>query len=132
MISIGSVFKGPELRETVFSTALRKASKVLSEKRGPLLLGEQPLVNVVFVVPGSFGIPDFKGIEYGQFSKKDRAVVVQVAVPPQIVHSETALAFIVQSLHGANAMAFEFFRQKGDEFRLRDAEELVSWVASTA
>ncbi|MDR6411295.1 hypothetical protein [Paraburkholderia terricola] len=34
------------------------------------------------------------------------------------------------ALHGANAMAFEFFRQKGESFPLREAENLVVLTAN--
>jgi hypothetical protein len=128
MISIGSVYKGPELKGAPLNVALMRAARVLSEVRGPLTLGSQPLVNAVFVVPGSLGRPEFDGLELGQYSKKDKAVVVQVAVPEKAV-SEASDAFIVAGLRGANALAFEFFRQRGEVFPLRDAEQLVTEIA---
>lgn len=86
------------------------------------------MVNAVFVVPGSLGGTGFEGLNFGQYSRKDKAVVVQISVPLQVVQSVSA-GFIKGALHGANAMAFEFFRQKGESFPLRDAEALVELLA---
>ena len=94
-------------------------------------LGKTPLVNAVFVVPGSLGIADFEGLQFGEYSKKEKAVVVQVAVPAEVVSQSDFMAFLIESLHGANAMAFEFFRQKGEYFPLREAEGLVSATAQS-
>jgi hypothetical protein len=54
--------------------------------------------------------------------------MVQVAVPEELVESEMPEPFIIESLHGANAVAFEFFRQKGMDYPLAEAEELVDKI----
>jgi len=130
VISIGSRYRGPELDGSPFEKAEIAASSAVVDLRGPLVLGRVPLVNAVFIVPGSLGDADFQGLVYGDFSKKDKSIVVRIAVPPEMVFSDQAAEFIVGSLRGANAMAYEFFRQKGEEpFPLREAEELVSRIA---
>lgn len=129
MISIGSVFRGPELKGSAFDKAQMAAARALSELRGPLTLGSIPLVNAVFVVSGSLGRADFDGLQFGDYSKKDKAVVVQIAVPPDTVTGTKQTEFIVEALRGANAMAFEFFRQKGERFPLREAEDMVTALA---
>jgi hypothetical protein len=128
MISIGAVYRGPELSDSPFQQAVRAAAKVLNAARGELTLGAVPVVNAVFVVPGSLGGTGFEGLNFGQYSKKDKAVVVQIPVPLEVVETVPA-SFIKDALHGANAMAFEFFRQKGDSFPLSDAEALVGLLA---
>jgi hypothetical protein len=129
MISIGAVYRGPELKGSEINRLIMAINKALKEFRGQLKLGEVPWVNAVFVVSGSLGAADFEGLKYGDYSKKDKGVVVQIAIPTKIVEGEGLVDFLVDSLHGANAMAFEFFRQKGEEFPLREAEGLVSSVA---
>ena len=131
MISIGAVYRGPELRGADANRQIMAMTKVLNEIRGPLELGKEPLVNAVFVVPGSLGMADFEGLQFGEYSKKDKAVVVQVAVPAVAVSRAQFTAFLIESLHGANAMAFEFFRQKGESFLLREADRLVSATAQS-
>lgn len=129
MISIGSVYRGPELEGSAINETLRRAVKALRELRGQLVLGKTPLVNVVFVVPGSLGETDFSGLRFGDFSKKDKAVVVQVAVPPAEISNTNVGPFIIKSLHAANEMAAKFFQEKGETFALNDAEKMVSEIA---
>ena len=57
MISIGTIFEGPELKESAIDSALRRLGKAAIDVRGDLELGEHPAVNVVFHVPGSLGRP---------------------------------------------------------------------------
>lgn len=128
MISIGAVYDGPELQGSQISQLIMATSKAVKQLRGTL--GETPWVNAVFIVPGSLGEPDFDYIKYGDYSKKDKAVVVQIPMPRKVAEGADQVAFIVNGLHGANAMAFEFFRQRGgEEYPLREAEELVNQVA---
>lgn len=126
MISIGTFLYGPELQESLISHRLTHASKALIKIRGPLILGEQPVLNVVFVLAGTLGSPSFLGIMYGKYSKKDQALAIQVAVPDTVTRSENPDHFIIDSIRGANAMAFEFFRQKGLHYALSEAEDITS------
>lgn len=127
MISIGAVYNGPELQGSQINRLIMATSKAVKELRGTL--GETPWVNAVFVVPGSLGEADVDHLTYGDYSKKDNAVVVQIPVPKKVAEGADQVAFIVDGLHGANAMAFEFFRQRGESFPLREAEALVGKVA---
>jgi hypothetical protein len=128
MISIGAVYHGPELQGCEVNQAIMAASKILKGFRGGLESISTPWVNAVFVVSGSLAQVDFQGLEYGEYSKENKGVVVKVAVPKKVIDGGDLRKFIIDSLHGANAMAFEFFRQKGEEFPLRDAENLVAKV----
>jgi hypothetical protein len=128
MISIGAIYRGPELRESPFCAKLSDASVALRSLRDPSFKGRVPWVNAVFIVAGSLGDADFRGTAYGDYSKKDKGVVVQIAVPAEIAKSADPVPFIIDGLRSANAMAFEFFRQKGEEFPLREAEALVSKI----
>jgi hypothetical protein len=38
-------------------------------------------VNVVFHIPGEVMVPEFEGLRSGRFSRKERTLMVQVAVP---------------------------------------------------
>lgn len=128
MIAIGAVYRGPELRGSMVNRSLMQLSTLLKEARGPEPLGAEPWVNVNFVVPGSLGKPNFDYLEYGEYSKQRNGIVVQVPVPDTGFDEAGFKQFLIDSLHGANAMAFEFFRQKGKTFGLRTAEELVRAV----
>jgi hypothetical protein len=129
MISIGAVFRGPELNESEIRSLILATTKATKEIRGPLQKGERPWVNAVFIVAGSLGKPDFDKLTYGEYSKKSKGLVVQIPILAEVVRREALVEFLMDSLHGANAMAFEFFRQQGEMFPLRDAEELVNRIA---
>jgi hypothetical protein len=49
-----------------------------------------------------------------------------------MVESESALDYVIKELHGANALAFEFYRQKGIQFPLAEAEKLVTRIGEQA
>lgn len=130
MISIGAVFRGPELNDSEIRRLIIVMSKALKDCGGPLKKGEIPWVNAVFVVSGSLGDAGFDELQYGDYSKKDKGVVVQIPVSTKVINGGKLVDFLIGSLQGANAMAFEFFRQKGEVFPLRDAEKLVSLTAN--
>jgi hypothetical protein len=127
MIFIGAVYKGPELKGSSINLSLMKATRLINQLRSATT-GESPSLNAVFVVPGSLGKSDFDGLIFGEYSAKENAKVVQIAVP-RIGPGEEG-QFIVDALRGANAMAFEFFRRRGQIFQLKQAEELVASLAS--
>lgn len=128
MISIGSVLEGPELRHSSIDEALAKAMEAAVESRDHFELGSAPSVNVVFYVPGSLGRPDWDLLRSGRFSRKDKLLMVQVAVPEDIVSSDSAVDFVINSLYGANAIALDEFGEKGMEYPLAEAEELVGKI----
>lgn len=79
-LAIGFVAGGPgSSREWI--EALKSLGRQVMESRIGV---ESPLaVNVVFQVPGQFLQPDFQGVRSGQFSRKERRLIVQVALPPE-------------------------------------------------
>ena len=129
MIGIGTVYRGPEHRDSRIGNALRKANSVIARLRPKDFRdGRVPWVNAVFVVAGSLGEPEFDDVRVGHFGKEDKGLVVEIAVPLSIVKSRNLRDAIVLGLRGANAVAFHFFDEKGMEFPLRDAEALVTRV----
>ena len=104
--------------------------KIAAELRGNFEFGSRPAVNVVFYVPGSLGSPDWDGLRDAKFSRQQQLLMVQVAVPENIVESANPEDFVIESLYGANAVAFEFFRQKNMDFPLAEAEQLVASIES--
>ncbi len=130
MISLGNVLKGPELSGSQVDRAIMAATKAAAELRGEFEFGSSPAVNVVFHVPGSMGSPDWDGLRDATFSRQQQLLMVQVAVPESVVESANPEEFVIESLYGANAVAFEFFRQKNMDFPLAEAEKLVASIES--
>lgn len=130
MISIGAVYLGPELDGTKLNQAIATAMKACPDFEKDFRIGSCPAVNVVFYVPGSLGSPDWDGMRDAKFSRQQQLLMVQVAVPRSVVESANPEEFVIDSLYGANAVAFEFFRQKNIDFPLADAEQLVASIES--
>jgi len=133
MITIGAHHGGPELVGTQIEKAITAAMRGAIEARLPWVEGSTPAVNVVFCTPGSImGHPDWDHGRVGKYSAKSKLVLVQVAVPGNVVTSNTALDYVVDELHGANALAFEFYRQRNMAYPLREAEQLVAKIRENA
>ena len=129
MIAIGADYGGPELKGTVLNTSLMRLSSAFRKLR-PAATDADILLNPIFCVPGSVSGPlPLQGIQYGKFSRKPLCLAVTVAVPVEQVASLDPMPFLVNALRGCNAMAFEFYRQRGLKFPLAEAELLVTHVA---
>jgi len=128
MISIGATYRGPELKGSAINRKLTEVSAAIKDLRGSLNEGVSPWVNAVFVAPGSPGNAGFRGLAYGDYSKRDKGIVVQISVPNEILTLDDPSSFIVEELHGANAMAFHFFQERGENFLLSEAEAIIARV----
>lgn len=125
MIFIGCVLKGAELRGSEVDCLITDVAKAAVIEREGFQIGTCPAINVAFYVPGSVARADWEGIRESSFSRSEQLLMLQVAVPPVSLESSKIREFIVESLHGANAVAFEFFRQQGLDFPLSHAEAMV-------
>jgi len=131
MIIISGHFRGPELKQSRVSHAIGAAMRSMETAREPDFggsLGKVPHVNAVFFVAGSLGPPGFEDVRIGPYSRKDKCVQVDIAVPQTAVDADSLRDTIVRGLRMANAAAFLFFEDKDMEFPLREAEELVTRV----
>ena len=128
MISIGVVYGGPEQRGSALYNILSVANTVTIEVCGEPSSGKTPSVNVVFYVEGSVNAPNWDGLRDGTFSEKDMKLMVQVAVPNSLVDGDGAVEFLIDALHGANAIAFDVFDEQGMQYLLREAEVLVEKI----
>jgi len=82
MIGIGVQMGGPEQEDALIRKMLVKAMNTASKSREPNYnVGTEAWINPIFIVPGSILKPVFEGYELGHFSKKEKGLVVQIAVP---------------------------------------------------
>ena len=124
MISVGSVLGGPEQMGAPIQDCIRAVSKAVFEICGH---DGVPGVNTVFYVPGSLTAPDFDYPRTGKFSKREQLLMVQVPLRQEIVDAppHEVVRHLLDALHAANAVAFDFFSQKGITFPLAEAESVV-------
>lgn len=78
-VSIGAVVGGVARAPSIWGEELMALSRRVEEIRGSSV---SPLrVNIVFHVPGEVLLPEHEGVRTGRYSKKDRHLMVQAAVP---------------------------------------------------
>jgi hypothetical protein len=126
MISIGNDFGGPELKGAPIHLALSGSSQVAAKVRSPSYDdGTEAWINPIFIVPGSVSEPEFEGYEYGHFSKKQKGLVIKIAVPRAVARGKGISQFISTALRDAVHMASEFFSAKGISFSTLKAEKII-------
>ena len=128
MIYVGAVDGGPELEGSLADRLLTAIMCATEACTGSAECEAGPAINVVYHVPGSIISPDWEGVRDGKFSRKRQLLMVQVAVPSELLDSPALKEFMLESLQKASEVAFEFFRRKGLSFPLAEAESLVKRI----
>ncbi len=126
MIAMGNQFGGPEQRGSVIASMLNKAMNVAADLRDSSYNdGKNAWINPIYIVPGSILKPDFEGYKLGHFSKKQKGLVVMIAVPPSVADGLNIPEFVGSSLREAVRLAAAFFDKKGISFSAQSAEGLI-------
>jgi hypothetical protein len=126
MIAIGNDFGGPELRGSPVHLAVNKAMNIAAALRDQHYNdGTEAWINPIFIVPGSVSKPHFEGYELGHFSKREKGLVVQIAVPQSVADGEGIPEFIGTSLREAVRLAAAHFVSKGISFSTLKAEKII-------
>ncbi|AOF91409.1 hypothetical protein BSY16_968 [Sinorhizobium sp. RAC02] len=87
--------------------------------------GSETWINPIFIVPGSLLNPDFEGYKLGHFSKKEKGLVIQIAVPQTVANGENINSFIGNSLREAVRLAATRFQSKKLSFSSLKAEKII-------
>lgn len=126
MIAIGNQFGGPEQKGAPIQLALSGASQCAARVREPSYDdGTEAWINPIFIVPGSIWQPEFKDYELGHFSRKQKGLVVKIAVPQTVAAGKGIPEFVSQSLREAVRMAATYFASKGISFSTLKAEKII-------
>jgi hypothetical protein len=110
MIYIGQILGGPELRD---DGPINKAIAKIYRLRGPVGEGEFGSLDLVFHVAGSLQEPEFNGIQTGRFSREQRMLQVQIAVPKEVVAAEDPYPFLAARVLEAVRIAAPVFAKAG-------------------
>ena len=126
MIHVSEFLGGPELRYSHFSDSMEgigfPAPGEPWPKPGaaPDPLGRRPRdlrnvgsLDLVFHVPGSILKPEHTGLRTGRFSRKERMLQIQIAVPEDLMESPGLRGYIVQSIRMAVEIAEPRFNKAG-------------------
>ena len=107
MIYVGSILGGPEVANAPIADVIEKVSR---GARGGAE-GDFGSLDLVFHVAGSLVQPEFEGVRTGLFSRKERLLQVQIAVPAEVVASADSYAFLVDRVEEAIRVAGPRFRK---------------------
>jgi hypothetical protein len=126
VITIGVQYKGPELKGSSIFYALNQAMDIASRVRDQnYKSGEEAWINPIYLVPGTVSKPKFEGYDIGHFSKKDKGLVVAIAVPESVAKGNDIPKFIGTSLREAVRLAAAQFASKGISFSTLKAEKII-------
>ena len=128
MISVGAVIGGPEC--AFMDMHVRSLMRFTKERR----LADDSVnaeVNIVFHLPGSLTRPDYIGLRTARFSKKERVLMIQVAVEDEfIVARDNALVvgYIYDVANEAIGLAKSYFDKNNVEYDIEmDRKLLDEW-----
>jgi hypothetical protein len=130
VIALGIQFGSPKSEMNGFDHLLQLVSRKTGDLRpADYNNGRDGWINPIFLVPGSiFPPPDFEGFKLGHYSKKERGLVVMIAVPPKVRDSGNGREFIEGALRQSVVIAAEHFKKKGDPFSFIGANRLIDDV----
>lgn len=111
MIYIGRVYGGPEVRGSPTDKAISRVVQLL----GPQAEDERGSLDVVVHVPGSLFKADFEGVRTGKFSKKQRMLAIQIAMPQHIASGDGAdvQRFLLDAVREAVRLGRDRFEKAG-------------------
>jgi hypothetical protein len=109
VIQISQIYGGPEVTGSKIDRVLTRVDQLVAGG------GEGPSgsLDIVFHVHGSLLAPEHSGVRTGRFSKKERMLMLQIAVPKEVVEKDEAdiEQFLLASLKEAVDMAALVFRR---------------------
>jgi hypothetical protein len=107
VLSVGVITGGTSRETTAWRRAAAQLGLAVEDLRG---VRDAPVrVNVVFEIPGEVSSPPFAGVRTGRYSKADRHLLVQVAVP----RGSADTAVLLDLLRDAIAAAVDWSRARG-------------------
>lgn len=124
-IAIGVQLGGPELETSKIASVIDDIKKAAAARQTDFVEGAGPSIKVIFCVAGSSAQPDWDHGRVTKYLAPQQRLLIEAAVPKAVIESNSALDYLIKELHGANALAFEFYRQKGMQFPLAAMEKLV-------
>lgn len=132
MISVGMVLGGPE--HVAFDQEVRSFMRFCRENRERGFADSE--INIVYHVPGSLGKPDYVGVRTGKFSRKERCLMVQIAVEEEFAaldDTKKIRQYIFETADEALGIGKSGLERKGLDYEIEtDRALLDEWLAEGA
>jgi hypothetical protein len=126
MITLGIQLGGSTAIDCIMKAKLLMAAQTAARVRDPHFKScSEGWLNPIFIVPGSVQNPDFEGLKIGHFSKKEKGLVVAIAVPQSVADGKDMSEFIIKSLRQAVGLAAAHFATKDISFSSLKAEKII-------
>jgi hypothetical protein len=125
MISIGAVLGGGELAQSQIKRAISDITAFFSGAED----GDFGSLNIVFHVPGSLVKPDYVGVRTARFSKKQKMLMIQVAVPEELKELSDQMEFLLNSVRLGVKLARPVFARARIEYTAEAYLALVEQAA---
>jgi hypothetical protein len=132
MIAVRVQYGGPEIEQSRVGSVIKCIREAAMAAQGDFMEGSGPAVKVIFCVAGSNAEPDWDHGRVTKYLESRQRLTIEAAVPRRVVESESAFNYLIMELRGANALAFEFYRQQGMQYPLAEAEGLVGEIGARA
>ena len=87
--------------------------------------GDFGSLDIVFHVAGSILKPEHSGVRTGRFSKRERLLQIQVAVPSEVVASQDPYSFVARGLLEAVRAAVPVFVNAGIPYPLDEYVDIA-------
>jgi hypothetical protein len=86
-------------------------------------------LDLVFRVEGKLVSLDFHGIRTGRFSKKEKTLQIQIAVPATILSSPPIAEFVTSSIRQGVVLGHEYLKKKNVPFDLEGHLALLDKIS---
>jgi|SRR3989344_2493991 len=121
-LSFGAIYGGPEVSYSKIAKAIDRLMVVPDELASYPIPSESARLNVVFHVPGSLLKPEFVGARTGSLSRKENIMMVQIAVPENLITFVLPSPKLKQFLFESTREAVRIAKLKFTKFKMPFAE----------
>lgn len=119
-----------ELANSHITQAITVLAATMAVKTQHGLIPDGPSLDVTFLLPGEFDMPDFSGMQMGGYSAKGNTLFFETAVPEHIVHSTQAKQYVAIVMQDMIANANGFFSEIKVDFDVERWERLLDKLTS--
>jgi len=112
MIYVGAVLGGPDVRDSGLVTGIQTVSRAFDASR-PTNTEHSATLDLVFHVPGNLISPKFDGQRTAKFSRRERTLMIQIAVPTDKIHSDCPEQFLFASIAKAIPLGVAHLEKRG-------------------
>ncbi|MGL6073090.1 MAG: hypothetical protein ACRC8S_02895 [Fimbriiglobus sp.] len=128
---IGSILGGPEVSGDPIARYIQRISRAASSLQEQHEFNSDGSLDLVYHVPGQIWKPDFEGLRTGKFSRQNRMLMIQMAVPELFDSDQQRKRFMVECLREAVALARPVFKKTAIDFRAEEFLRLIDLIETT-